>query len=56
MGLMMSGTSANKVFPLRPNQATRWDMLSVTKFAMSKASMGGANFAPDLSARVSREH
>ena len=27
-------------------------MLSVTKFAMSKASMGGANFAPGLSARA----
>ena len=35
---------------------TRWDMLSVTKLAMSKASMGGANLAPDLSAQVCLEH
>ena len=35
---------------------TRWDMLSVTKLAMSKGSMGGANLASDLSARVRLEH
>ena len=31
-------------------------MLSVTEFAMSKASKGGANFAPVLSARARRDH